>query len=382
MTFNFIFLPLVILTVCSIIVWLSLRRMLSPSLRTHPVLRKIAERIVLSVVVMCGAVVGVSTTWNAIAIHRFWSHHPAPGRIVDVGGRGMHIDCTGSGTPVLVLEAGGQNDSSIWRRVQPELSKTTTVCSYDRAGFGWSDDQPGPRDADHIASELHALLAQAGVNGPFVLMGHSIGGLFIRDYAARYPADVAGLIFVDSSTPFQEKNAALVRATPPKTMSDNIIDFISKPWTLNLAVVAGTARLLGICRTKGSADDIEKIQQEQYCRLRKSSWDEVQLLDQSSQETVNSGPFGAIPILVLSRDTSKGLPSKASESELDRREAWNQMQENLKKLSTRSQRIVARNSSHFIMMDRRDLVEREVPIFIREIRGSVSAPTYGSTETE
>ena len=76
----------------------------------------------------------------------------------------MHIDCTGSGTPVLVLEAGGQNDSSIWRRVQPELSKTTTVCSYDRAGFGWSDDQPGPRDADHIASELHALLAQAGVN--------------------------------------------------------------------------------------------------------------------------------------------------------------------------------------------------------------------------
>jgi len=383
MIFNYVFLPIVIFAVCVFIVWLSLRRIMSPSLRRHSTLRRIAERMVLSIVVVLSTVVVASTTYNAIVVHHFWSQHPAPGRIVDVDGHGMHIDCTGSGSPVLVLEAGGQNDSSIWRGVQPELSKTSTVCSYDRAGLGWSDDQPGPRDADHIVSELHRLLAQAGIKGPVVLMGHSIGGLFIRDYAARYPADVAGLVFVDSATPFQEKNGALVRVTPPKTMSDKIIAFISRPWLLNLAVVAGTPRLLRICESKGvTPDDIDKIQHEEYCRLRKSSWDEVYEFDLSSQETVNSGPFGALPVLILSRDTSKGLPPKVSQTELDRREAWNQMQEDLKKLSTRSRRIIAGNSAHHIMLDRPDLLEKEVPIFIDEIRGSISPPTYGSTETE
>jgi pimeloyl-ACP methyl ester carboxylesterase len=86
---------------------------------------------------------------------------------------------------------------------------TTQVCSYDRAGFGLSDPIPAPRDADHIAEELHDLLIQANVKGPIVLMGHSIAGMYIRDYATRYPAELAGLIFVDSATPLQEQNPAL-----------------------------------------------------------------------------------------------------------------------------------------------------------------------------
>ena len=384
MNFNYVFMPIVILAVGVFIIWLSVRRMLSLSAQTHPTWRRIAERVVLSIVVLGAVAVMGSTSYNAIAVHHFWSHNPAPGRIVDVGGYGMHIDCTGNGSPVLILEAGGQNDSTIWRGVQPALSKTTTVCSYDRAGTGWSDTQPGPRDADHIAAELHQLLFQAGIKGPVILMGHSIGGLFIRDYATHYPADVAGLIFVDSSTPFQERNAALVRATPPKTSRDKAVDFITQPWTLNLAVVAGTPRLLGICRSaRNPSDYIEKLQHEEYCRLRKSAWDEVSQFDLSSQETVDSRPFGALPILILSQDTTKGLPAKPSQSELDRRNAWSQMQEDLKKLSTRSRRIIAKNSAHHIVLDRPDLIEKEVPAFIEEIRGSIPQPaTYGSTETE
>jgi pimeloyl-ACP methyl ester carboxylesterase len=304
--------------------------------------------------------------------------------MVDVGGHGMHIDCIGNGSPVLILEAGGQNDSTIWRGVQPALAKTTTVCAYDRAGTGWSDSQPGPRDADHIAAELRQLLLQAGIRGPIVLMGHSIGGLFIRDYVTHYPADVAGIVFVDSSTPFQERNAALVRATPTKTKIDKAVDFATQPWTLNLLVIVGVPRLLGMCgREQTAADHIKKIQAEDICRLRKSAWDEVYQFDPSSQQTVNSGPFGALPVLILSRDTSKGLPARPSQSELDKRNAWSQMQEDLKKLSTRSRRIVAKNSSHNIVLDRPDLIEKEVPVFIEEIRGSAPPPTtYGSTETE
>jgi len=213
---------------------------------------------------------------------------------------------------------------------------------------------------------------------------HSIGGIFIRDYAAHYPANVAGLVFVDSSTPFQDKNAALVRATPTKTRIDKAVNFITQPWTLNLAVLVGVPRLLRMCgRERRAADSVKEIQDEDICRMRKSAWDEVFLLDPSSMQTVNSGPFGALPILILSRDTSKGLPARPPQSELDRRAAWNQMQEDLKKLSTRSRRFVAKDSSHYIVLDRPDLIEKEVPLFIEEIRGSAPPPgTYDSTITE
>jgi pimeloyl-ACP methyl ester carboxylesterase len=129
------------------------------------------------VVLLAVAITG-NTSFNAIAVHHFWAINPAPGKIVSVGGHKMHIYCTLSGSLTIILEAGGQNDSVIWRGVQPPLSRTTRVCAYDRAGFGWSDAQPGPRDADHIAAELHQLLLQTGITGPVVLMGHSIGGIF------------------------------------------------------------------------------------------------------------------------------------------------------------------------------------------------------------
>ena len=111
------------------------------------------------------------------------------------------MDCTGSGSPTLILDAGLGDDSLIWGGVQPVLARTTRVCAYDRAGWGLSQAVPGPQDANHIADELHGLLTVAGITGPVVLMGHSIAGMYIRAYASRYPAEVAGLIFVDASTP-------------------------------------------------------------------------------------------------------------------------------------------------------------------------------------
>ncbi len=206
MDFPYVVVPALIVLLGILIAWLSTRRILSLRRKSYPRWRKITERIVLSLAALAAVAVAGSSGWNAIELYQF--RHPPPGETYLVDGHQMRIDCTGSGSPTIVLDAGLGNDGLIWGGVQPVLAKTTRVCSYDRAGFGWSDALPPPRDADHIAAELHELLAAAKINGPIVLMGHSIAGIYIRDYATRYPADVSGLIFVDGSTPLQNRNPA------------------------------------------------------------------------------------------------------------------------------------------------------------------------------
>ena len=150
MDFNYVLMPIIIFAAGVFIIGLSSRRIFAHSKKSYPAWRKIGERAALSIVIIVASATVGCTALSAIAVHRFWARNPAPGILVDVDGYRMHIDCRGSGSPSLVLEAGGQNDSTIWNGVQPALAKTTRVCSYDRAGYGWSDTRPEPRDADHI----------------------------------------------------------------------------------------------------------------------------------------------------------------------------------------------------------------------------------------
>jgi pimeloyl-ACP methyl ester carboxylesterase len=142
--------------------------------------------------------------------------------MVDIGGFKFNRSCSGRGSPTVLLESGNGPTSAGWSRVQAEIAGTTRVCSYDRAGTGRSDESPDARDAEHIAQELHRLLDVAEIDRPLVVVGHSYGGLYVRQYAAMYPADVAGMVLVDSAHPDQwtrhpaaaEQFASMVASMP------------------------------------------------------------------------------------------------------------------------------------------------------------------------
>jgi alpha/beta hydrolase fold len=146
-------------------------------------------RALLALLTLIVGLATVGASYQAIATLRDRRAYPPPGQIVDVGGYKLHIHCIGAGSPTVILLDGLPSMSIGWTYVQPAVAQTTRVCAYDRAGGGWSDPGPAPHDSLHIADELHTLLVNADVPGPYVLVGHSFGGLYARMYADRYPHD-------------------------------------------------------------------------------------------------------------------------------------------------------------------------------------------------
>lgn len=126
------------------------------------------------------------------------SEPPRTGQLIDVGGRQLYIECRGTGSPVVVLQAGMNGSATDWSRIAPGVAESTMVCAYDRAGHGWSDPSAEPQDGMALASDLHILLERADIAGPYVLVGHSSGGPYVRTFAARYPDEVAGMVLVDA----------------------------------------------------------------------------------------------------------------------------------------------------------------------------------------
>ena len=159
----------------------------------------------LGVLALVAALAGVGAVYQAMAVERDRRTYPPPGRMVDVGGHRLHVQSLGDegARPTVILEGGAGLGATTWAWVQPALATSTRVVAYDRAGVGWSDRGPEPRDADHIAGDLHAALGAAGVGGPYVLVGHSFGGLYVRAFADRYADEVAGLVLVDPTHPDQ-----------------------------------------------------------------------------------------------------------------------------------------------------------------------------------
>jgi pimeloyl-ACP methyl ester carboxylesterase len=296
-----------------------------------------------------------------------------PGKLYPVEGFNMHLFCTGVGDPTVILEAGLGDDSRIWGTVQPELSKLTRVCSYDRAGLGWSDPRPGLRDSDSIADQLHSLLAAARIHGPIVLMGHSIAGLHMRAYVSKYPQGVAGIVFVDGATP-----------DDIQAMHEFAGQFLRRLVWIKPVMTLGIIRLAGRCgATPPSGMELYAgwYKADNYCNpsYPATYGRELEGFEPSVREVMHAGPLGDLPILIFSRDPDIKTPASSDEA----RARTSALQESLKSLSPKSLRIIAKRSMHYIQIDRADLLNLEVPVFIRRIRGIAPQPSdYGSTRVE
>ena len=375
MDFDYVVAPTLIVIGGAIVASLLIRRIHSLRTKSTPRARQLFQRITL--IAIAGVILFAAASSGINAILLQVNRRNLPGKVLVVYGRRMRLDCTGEGSPTLVLEAGGGNDGLNWGGVQPVLANTTRVCLYDRAGYGGSDAAPPPRDADHIAKELHGLLHASGIQFPVVLMGHSVGGLFIRDYANHYPSEVAGLIFEDSSSPAQFRNPVWL-AHNQRDLGlrlDIVLDRIT--------LILGVPRLFGVCSKgslPGSDATASRLFAEDKCHEPFATMaNERESYDLSADETLHSGPFGATPILIFSHDPAAEDPDHRI-TDLER--ASDQMAEDFKKLSTRSRRIIAKGSNHFVHRDRPDLIDKEVPLFIQQIRGTAPVPQWGTTVVE
>ncbi len=380
MDFDYAVMPATLLILAIGAVCISSRYVRTISSRPRAKVARVMDLMILisANVLMLGA--GINSCVNAVLTATFRAKHPEPGIDYLVNGEKMHIHCTGAGSPTIVLDAGLGWDSLVWGGIQPALAKSTQVCSYDRAGFGLSEPQSGPRDAVHIASELHTLLKEAGVGGPMVLMGHSVAGMYIREYASQYPEQVAGLVFVDSSTPLQNRNPHLTRGQGTgRPLWESILQ-------MRAAAIVGYPRLKGECATAGAGSvaglsrAAASLLGEDQCHVHyKALQAEFDSFDASGEETVHTGPFGDLPILVISQDTTKEISnSNPLASDREFAATWDGMQERLKELSTRGRRVIAKGSGHNITMERPDVIEREVPQFIDEVRGGGAERARGT----
>ena len=195
-------------------------------MRTRPRrrLRSWIRRGLLGLVIGLVALAVIGVIYQAFATEIYRRIYPPPGELVDVGGHSLHLNCVGEGSPTVILESGLGAMSVDWANIQPEVADTTRVCAYDRAGSGWSEPGPGPGDPQQIAGELHTLLGNAGIDGPYVLVGHSFGGLYVLmyadQYADQYPNEVEGMVLVDSSHPEQSTRSAQAQAASEATSAE------------------------------------------------------------------------------------------------------------------------------------------------------------------
>ncbi len=287
--------------------------------------------------------------------------NPMAGTRFDVGGFKMHIDCTGEGSPTVILDSGLGETYLSWLKVQPQVAKFTRVCSYDRAGLGYSESSSQSRTSKVLATELHALLQAAGIAPPYVLVGHSVGGFNVRLYASLYRSDVAGIVLVDSSHPAQFDRL-------PPGIKDMQADWTRKAEFTEYTMPFGIPRLIGQC-------DDDPVERAAACNWRTAAEAvaELKSFPESASQTAATGSLGDIPLLVISHDPNKRLGSFPAGMAKPANAAWEKMQEELIHLSTRGTQVIATGSSHDIQWDRPDIVISGIRNVMQQVRLAQSA---------
>ena len=294
--------------------------------------RRVKKVLIAASTIVCAAVIA-GVIYELIYEHNDTRRFPQQGRSVDIGGFRLNIHCTGTGAPAVILESGLGIPAIGWDLVQPGVQKFTQVCSYDRAGYGWSDPGPLPRTSRQIAKELHVLLHNAGVPSPYILVGHSLGGFNVRVLNGLYRKEVAGMVLVDSSIEDQQTWTPADAAAEKKEDAEVLLYARAYPVLFHL----GIARLF-------LATDRTPLPERMDAGLRylllkpphvRAMIDEDLASKESAEQVRESGSLGDKPLVVL----IAGTDHKPSAMDLERK---------LGRLSTNSQQIVVQNSGHLI----------------------------------
>jgi pimeloyl-ACP methyl ester carboxylesterase len=331
------------------------------SARTQPWFRYIAAGTLTLFVLL--AITGA--IYQFISIARDRRDYPMPGQLIDVGGYRMHIDCMGLGTPTVILDSGLGDSHISWRKVQPHIARFTRVCSYDRAGLGYSDSSPRPRTSKDFAQELHILLHNAGIIPPYILAGHSMGGFDVRLYASLYRSEVAGMVLVDSSHPEQQKRL-------PPALNDFDAGWLREQEFFEFTMPFGIPRLLGFC-----GNDAEVRAAECNFHSLRESVAELKTIAKSAAQTASAGSLGNMPLAVLSRDPDSPQCDLPEDLVKPASDAWRQMQRELAQLSTRGTQVIAKNSGHYIQLDRPDLVIEAIRKIVDQARQAQAVTQSG-----
>ncbi|HSE32971.1 MAG TPA: alpha/beta hydrolase [Pyrinomonadaceae bacterium] len=291
--------------------------------------------------------------------------YPPPGRMIDVGGRKLHLNCTGKGGPTVILMAGGRAFSIDWDLVQPKVATITRVCSYDRAGLAWSDSGPADETVEQTVMDFHILLRRAKERGPYVLVGASIGGIFIRAYQRAFPKDVAGLVFANSANRvgkmIRDKGALLWDFTEAELRSayplPPTVDKGPRPTSESAPFDRLSTELQGV-RLWLDVQLWEKWDAAKAGPAADLSW-RKEFLREFEETDAKAYPLGALPVLVLSSDPVATEAARRSREGAAAR---------LDFLSSNSAHIIAQGSGHEIHLFQPQIVVDGLTRMVEAVR--------------
>ena len=276
---------------------------------------------------------------------------PQIGHSVDIGGRSLNIFCSGPARePTVIFDSGANESGYVWSSIQSSISESVHSCWFDRAGFGWSDEGPFPRTALAVSHDLHELLQRAGICAPYILVGHSSGGLNARVFTGLYRSEVAGLVLVDAAHEDEPRRA------PPMMLGKTAPRWAWHPiWTLgHVAKTIGLLRLIAP-KIDLPADRSKRTREQIVAALRAQPKTIATLFDPSGPDSYSQAEktekFGDLPLVVLTRGKIETNPHP---SESDRQfnaytQVWmHEIQPKLAALSTRGEQIIVPYSGHDI----------------------------------
>ena len=300
----------------------------------------------------------ISAGYQRLVISRFSTNFPAPGDYYSVDGAKLHVHCSGTGDVPVILEGGSGMWSLDWHEVQESLAKSTMVCSYDRAGHGWSDFGKKPRSIEQLVNELHSVLAAAEIPKPFILVGASFGGPIIQLYEQKYPDHVAGLVLVDARSRNYLESFREVR---PASVDEHVARQRQIANLFELGLLASIAKLQGEFDASERPQDLRATYQD-VGRLTKhaaASAYEAMADDISDRQIQKISSIRDKPLTVIAHGKPTMFQGQLglTDSEAQQLEnIWRKEQEKLAGLSSRSEFLIAEDSGHLIGIEQPDIV--------------------------